>query len=443
MARDDLADPRFEIPDLGVPPADSKAPSAPRSGPGQEPKPALDSHGSLSQKEPSAAASAADLFGNIAAFDDVLNDDRLQAGIPLDLAEAPRAAMAAAEPAASPWPTGQTPHGEDLHLDPEAIFKIVSWGGAPQTWLECPTYAWLVFRGQRELRIELDRAQRELAAAEARRDTRLGTLAVERAADIADDPSFVSVRESLDRAHRAHADATSQSHAEIRARSEAKAQAVAATAAAQATLAERNQQLESAQRNVEQAELEARRERARLQRLHIEIRAIDQAAVKEYTAQARQERLKKEATTLEPLVAATEQRLEERRRQLRIAEEEGRRARLALREIEDRAGAASRASHPTRSTALSALEATEAAVRQARADIGRALLATRGRIALSDQTRDELLGLDKSVELLSLRCALLRAAQVSYDRAAVRKGVQLVVLLLALLVLFVLPKLVL
>lgn len=450
MARDELPEPRFEIPDLGTPAEDPRAPSAPHAERRQESEPALEldlaPSASLPQKEslsdPASLGTAADLFGSIAAFDDVLDDDRLQAGIPLDLADAPRVPIPAARPPDRPWPTGQTPGREDLHLDPEAIFKIVSWGGAPETWLECPTYAWQVYRGLRELRVELGRAEQELAAAEAKRDARLGALAVERAADVAKDPSYASLRESLDRAERVQAEATSRYHSELSARSESASQAEAAMDATRTTLAEREQEVESAQRNVEQAELKARRERARLQRLHIEIRAIDQAAVKEYTAQARQNRLAEEAAAVEPLVTATEQRLEERRHQLSIAEEERRRTRLALRQIEDRARAASRAHHPSRGAPPSPLEVAEAAVRQAQADIGRALLASRGRIALPDQIRDELIGLDKSVELLSTRCALLRAAQTSYDRAAARRGVQLVALLLVLLLLFIVAKLV-
>lgn len=87
-------------------------------------------------------------------------------------------AVANGPSAARAWPTGVTPHEDDLRLDPLEITITADFGQAPDGTLLMPLYALRVWQRQRELRALAAAAQAELRAAEARRDDLLVDFAL-------------------------------------------------------------------------------------------------------------------------------------------------------------------------------------------------------------------------------------------------------------------------
>ncbi len=455
MARDERYRPENEIPELVVavspkrvveqgakgpePKAGEPAPKAVSKPPEAQPAATAATAASLGSQRQAASAGFLDDFGS-AFEDDMLGND-----MALEVAAGDhRAAMRSedAESSLVAWPSGCDTPAAELEVPEEAIRQQRPWGDAPRSLLHCPGYAWSVFQGERRLDAAVAAIDAELEVARRRRDELLGELARTKRSWLEMDESCRSALEPLRSAETLFMDASRHLNSASDSYAEQFATLSRELAEAQASVVETEQSLPSLRGQLEQAETDARREQARRQRLQIEARAVEQSAANLPDAQEQLTRLSARAAELDPLIAETEARAAACRSGLAEKNVERDHRLQKSRQIEQHQRELDRQRSTQLSTASSSVKAAESAVRQARAETGRAILAGQGRIPVEAAELEAIRDADQRVRGVLLRRELLVRARGHRDENALRRGQLIILTGCALLVLLVVLRLV-
>lgn len=283
-SRDAGPGPRFEIPDLDLPPANPRqsasnlravTPPVRSSRPAPEPELVsgeFDLTSELSGSQLSVeldgpiSRGGAHAYGADASFDtDLVEPERFE----LDTE------VAVERTAAPNWPTGVTPAREQIALDPKEVRALAGFGDAPTSSLLTPIYALRVTIRQRALLRALRAREAALNAAENARDVLLSELVLTLRPRL---EAFDVYREQL------------KAVLELETRSQQQSSALAETQAEQATELSRLEQTRAQLRSelvaaeqrvaaqaeaLESSEHDAARADARHKRVFIELRALE------------------------------------------------------------------------------------------------------------------------------------------------------------------------
>jgi hypothetical protein len=430
--RDPLA-PAFEIPDLEL---DAPAPS----------KRAPQTPSSVRQAAVNATPKLPEISLGLDGEDDF---DLLQTGASANLA-------LGADPLAPPrqvetaeWPRGRTPPAEQLSVDAREVALIADYGPAPRNALLAPLYAFRVFSRRKPLKQALAEQHAALSAAELERDTLLMRLASElRPALEAHDAfkrTLAPVRE-VERLASERAAALLQADSGYReqmAKFEAELSSLrqAEAAARRATLEREASQTA--------AENELRRAEGKHQRVQIEMRGVmDLARQKlgpaggdvpaEFAAKLAE--LQSRANALEPELTQAKAKHASAVAALAQAETETQRLLSQMRQLErQKANVGSSLGKQLNERAAGVTEA-EKQLRDALAEVARAVLGARGAMPVPDATLAALREHDKQVEQRALRLEMHVRALDSYDRDRAKQGIIVVLSALGIVLLFILLK---
>ena len=378
-------------------------------------------------------------FGFEGILDDDLLGGSLEEALAIDVADPSRLADPANKGSLKRlWPKGVTPVPGAAQIDPSQVQPLCSWGSGPSHWWQTPPYAWVVFQGRRELMIEVKQLAAQLSQAETRRDDCLAGLAERLKDSLEHDTSFNEAVQAVNATHIVHGQVAGQLR-------EAEANLSEETQSLDQALLNEHKRLtelqghrQRAQRKYDDAQVNLKREQARLLRLGIEQRNIEQANNQDPQALTRIQELQQQAEALIPQIEKAQNTEQASRATLKDACTEVDQAQFQFQELQCRKDLLGRAlSVRVREAVL----ATHDAVKQRRvalADLGRSILWANGRVAIDDALLDELLRHDDSVAALWLRHQVYLRALDSYDRDATKRGLAIAVALAALLVLAIL-----
>jgi hypothetical protein len=464
--------PQFEVPDLELEPVVRPARAAgvvtptpsPARGRAQEyTAPNLFDEDALSAGSPTidlglAGEGQSGLhFGAGASFDSfgqVELEGNAHSGLALEASALPHSGVQLAsaplgEAAAAAWPSGHTPARELLAIDPLELSLLAAYGEPPKSAYLTPAYAYRVFQRQRELKSLLAPLEVERARAEAERESTLADLAraVRPQAEGAEQfrRLFAPLLE-LEQLASQRGQALSSVNAQLSAQANA----------LDAGLGEINALLETerarehdAQRCYDERDASAQRAHAKLKRVHIEMRAVTQVAEQKLGPRGGQipepeasqlAALKERAGALEPEVDQAKAELAQAKLTLDRASASvgaaGQRERLAGRKKQ------ALVQHYQAELDLRGRGSSENEQQQQAAlvELGRALLAARGAVAVPPAWLERVRGSSQCADSLLARCELHLRALDAYDRPKVTQGVRLACTLAALAVLLIVLK---
>jgi enamine deaminase RidA (YjgF/YER057c/UK114 family) len=394
---------------------------------------------SRSQPRPSRASSV-EPQSVVEALEPGLDDDLLGSGyeqlsLNTDASDEPRSSKLG-EPgtARRAWPTGVTPEAGSVPSDAALLKPLCSWGKAPEQWWQAPRYAFSVYQGQRNLTSQAEPIARQLAQAEQQRDACLAALGSRLRDSVSDDRSFIDALQAVDASDALSGHASEQlqqAQTTFSTESEALEQAILLE---QQKLKKAIIQQQEAQQQFEDAEMALRRVQARLQRAHIEQRNLEQSQAPEGEVNAKLTELQALAESLAPQIAAAERAAADCRRFLGDAGAAVDQIKAQLAEHERTKAGLGRSLSAKIQQASSVAEGAVEQQQKALANLGRAILASCGRVPVDDATLDELVRCDQTIKDLWLRNELYRQALDNYDRAAVKRGIRLMIGLVALVI---------
>ena len=390
---------------------------------------------------PSAATSARSsgdqgpAYGTAGILDDDLLDSTLgTASLDIELT-APARAAASQGAATPPWPTGVTPEPGSVAISQAQIEPLCAWGQRPTNWWQSVIYAYFVCQGRRQLAAQLRVSESDLVQAEAQRDETLAALAASAKDTLASQGALKALLEAVETAA-AESGQLAQQKQTVEANLESEVRGLdEALGEQQAKLSVIERQHQQCQRDDEDAQLNLKRELARLQRLAIERRNIEQAGAQDPEAAAKLEALSQQEAGLVPQIDAAKATAAARRTALDGIDSEAAQVQAHMRELQRRKGQLLRSQAAQLQKATSAADFAVARKRSALADLGRAILAAKGRIAVEPAALKELTKHDASVNALWSRQQVYLQALDSYDRDAVRRGTTIVIAFLAVLLL--------
>jgi len=325
------------------------------------------------------------------------------------------------------WPTGRTPLPGEFEVETAEVDRLCTWGPTPKSVWQTVPYAIAVVLGRRGLLQQTRLLAHELAQAEKRRDESLAALG-EKLLDTA-------IAEPRLRAAAEDAKAAIAESAEIAKQQDAGcASARAEFAALEQALSNEQSQFQGldSQRQrcrieVEQAELNLKREQARLQRLNIERRNLEQSAAMDPELPAKLEALGLQTNSCRPQIEAAERALSAAGAALQHLEASAADSQAHIQELKKLAGTLNRSQSLQLHQVSILAENIEAKKRLALANLGRGVLAGAGRIAVESSTIAELYEHDEEVRRLSLRHQICIGALDNYDRPSVKRGILLII----------------
>jgi chromosome segregation ATPase len=215
-----------------------------------------------------------------------------------------------------------------------------------------------------------------------------------------------------------------------------------ALAKAEAGIEELNKQASNLRNHVEDAEFALKREQARLQRLGIEQRNIEQASPPESRPSARLGELMQQAQALAPQIDLAQDSVNSALAALEETTAAIEEKASHVRELKRRKDLLGRSLSSQLRQVSEAADGANERQRKALADLGRSILATRGRIAVHDATLREVARHDEAVATIWRRQRVYSLALDNFDSAAVKRGTQLSIGFLAFIVLFLVWKLI-
>jgi hypothetical protein len=332
------------------------------------------------------------------------------------------------------WPTATKPAPDSTKFDPAQLRQLCPWREPPSAWWQNPYYAIAVYRGQRELIRDREAISVELRQVESRRESYLADLAVQLRDRLEGNARFDSALKAVRTAEAA----LEQCHEQLQ---HAESSSTGELDAIDSALQSSNTQLNELQASVSttqtalaNAELNLHREQARVQRLGIERRNLDQSQLSEDQKRDRLAELSQKAASLMPAVdtcqlAVQSQRAQRTQIETQVAQKQSEMDNLRLRRAAVERELAARLD--SAGTALAKANSERAA---ALADLGRGILLTRNQVPIDERHVTELLRFDDAVAALFQREQLYAAAMANYDRNAVKRGIQLTGLVVLLLV---------
>lgn len=330
------------------------------------------------------------------------------------------------------WPSGETPSREQLLLDPVEIRLLADYGTPSTIGPLQALYAVRVTVRKQALKTQLRRVERELAAVETARDARLAALAERLLPELSQSEAFRRVLAPL---------------SEVDTLANERGRALSATNAEQATELERLDAELAAIRNeleseraaktklaqaLEAREVAFRRVEARHKRCFIEMRGIEQQAAQRLGPEGGEmppdlfallKPLKAQAEALRP-------ELEQTRAAFDAAQREDEASGRKVRELERRASEVERKKGQLGERFRRQLEVRKEGVGEAKAqrqkllaDVGRAVLASRGGVSVDENTLENLRQAEASVLELVKKSELYVHALDACDNDKVKSGV--------------------
>ncbi len=420
------SNPISEIPDLDIGLTSKRQPGRPRTDVGP----------------PIAAQSPAYGLEGI-LDDDLLSTDFDPASLDIDVAD-PARHNAGASPAAvsRAWPHGKTPEPGSVEITPSQIEPLCTWGEKPTRWWETIIHAFLVYQGQRQLRDQVRPIERELSQAEARRDECLAHLAMTLRDSLQREGSLKSALQAAEVALAEKQHLTNeQRSAEATLASETQAMDQALTSA-EADFESLKRQARQLQGEAEQAEITLKREQARLQRLGIERRNLEQAGPPGSPTSAHLAQIAEQAEALVPHIDLAQNSINSARAAMAVNATAIDETSSHIRELQHRRDLRGRSvTSQLRQVARAADGATERQ-RKALADLGRSILSAQGRIAVDDATLGEIARHDEAVATIWRRQQVYSLAFANFDSASAKRGARLAIAILGFLVAFIVWRLV-
>lgn len=343
-----------------------------------------------------------------------------------------------------PWPTARTPLPESLSVsaaDIERTLALAPPGGFPSS----PLYFWSARGALRRLETEAAQAVRQLTSAEHERDALLAELGQALRPTLAKLDRFRAACDQVDQHERVVREARAALGQADNQGETGLAQVDAELESAKATVVlrmsdaeERRQAAEGAERDV--ARLRAAHQRHVIERRNIVARAQETAGPganmpPELAGRflAAEEQIKRSEAELNGAMEGHRQ-LES---QLRLAEEEQRRALAHVRRVEGKREGLVLTQQGTLGDLNETLQRAERGYQEALAGLGLAAIELRGEVPVGPEVRGRLLDLDRTVTTRALALERLRRAQASVDLVAYGQG-RLVLGLIALVVLVLL-----
>lgn len=361
-----------------------------------------------------------------------------QSGLSID-SEAMPHSRAQAKPAMASeplvhWPSGRAPAREQLKIDEIELKLLAKYGEPPKNIYLTPAYAYRVFTRQRELKDALVPLEAERARADAERESTLAELgrAVRPVAERNEQFGrlFAPLLE-LEQVASVRGPALSSVAAEHDTQARRLDEELAAIG--QQLAGERARERD-AQRLYDEREATAKRADAKLKRVHIEIRAVTEVA---------QEKLAPQGGTI-PEHEATQladlkQRADGVLPEVNQAKAGLQQARVALEQASARVAAVVQSERLASRKKLAlvqhyqqelnvrarGLSESEARQRAALADLGRAVLAGQGSVAVPEVWLERVRSASQQADALLLRAEMQRRALDVYDRARVAQGIRL------------------
>jgi len=330
-------------------------------------------------------------------------------------------------PEGDPWPSGMTPQPGSKPIESAQVDNLCSWGSQPKAWWQTVPYTFAVFFGRRTLLSETGASARALSIAEQRRDQRLAALGLTLLDVAACEPKLRMATDLVKAKATEYALAVNQQDA------------VTATGSAEVTALEHSlvgeqrqlqglkSQLQHCQSDVENAELNLKREQARLTRLDIERRNLEQSCIEEQELRTRIEALSGQARSIAPRIEAAERALTSSRAALQHIAASTERSQMHSRELERlRDGQVRSQSHQLREVSSLSDEALSQR-NDALVELGRAILAGNGRIAVDQPSLEQLRQHDHEIDEIWRRHQVFLCALDNYDRRSVKIGVVVVI----------------
>lgn len=327
-----------------------------------------------------------------------------------------------------PWPTGHTPYGDELAVDPQDVARVAGFGPAPTGIFQTPLYAMRISAALRLLREQHHGAKQRLASLERSRDERLAELAEEKRPSLEGNDRFSGLFSSIDRYDE-----------EIRLKKRALEHAGVGGAQALSELQEKMDRLaversrRERARNGRRAVLEAadealNRARAAVKRLDIQWRNIEQRA-KQAPGEDASDEFEAQLDLLEAQLGPAKASLEvakEQRRQAAVhfenAEDELRVCVAEMQRCEGEKEGLLIAHEGEVAHRSGDLDSAVAERHRELASAARAILDLRGEVAVSADVRRELLAMDRGVREAALELLTLERALHSMDKSALETG---------------------
>ncbi|HEY2408913.1 MAG TPA: hypothetical protein VGI10_23070 [Polyangiaceae bacterium] len=451
----------FEVPDLDVgapaPPPRSVSPSTHR-------KPANVAAGGLFEEDAFTSGSVGIELSDAAPFSEASHSAYMGAEIDLGLGGEDfelEPSTGFAQPSSSGvqstrrasdgerWPTGKELPPEQLRIDPAEVARLASFGEPPRSPLTAPLYTYRVLARKRELRQRLLRLEVARKSAESERESALVSLSEHVRPELEKTEQFRRLLEPLaaiDRLAEDRSQALASTNTEY-------GSALAGYDAELAKLADMllsERSKEQVKRGAfEERDASNRRAEAKFKRVQIEIRAVNQVVQQKLGPQGgripEQERLQldelsQRGAALEPELNKTRQELEQAQRELAETVSSIENLRRSERQLTRQKQALSQQFGKQLAAQSQDLTDADARRRATLAEVGVAVLAMRGTIAVPKELLAAVRSADQKAELLQHQAAAELSALDAFNRSRYRQGFVVTLSALSLLVLLIVLK---
>lgn len=347
------------------------------------------------------------------------------------------------------WPRGRTPGSDQLSIDAREVALVADYGAAPVNMVLTPLYAFRVFSRRKPLQRAVAEHHTALANAELERDQQLMQLAMQLRPVLEAHDAFKRalgpVREverlagersaALSQADSGFRDQMAKFDAELAGLRESESRARAVATEREAT------------KNACEGEL--RRVEAKHQRVQIEMRGVMDLARQKLGPSggelppdlaAKLAELQGREAAIAPDLAQAKAKHDAATTALRDAEAETQRTLAQIRQIDRQKASAGNTLGKQLHERAAGVSEAEKQLRDALAEVARAVLGARGAVPVADATLSELLKHDKLVSERATRLETHVRALDSYDRERVKQGVIIVLSLLGVVLLSILLK---
>ncbi len=424
----DGSPPTFEIPDLDLGPA---------KAPGKASLPPATAKPALSAKPP---ASAADDFEFGDGDDFELETVQASLGFGMDTSDAPALSGGPAQSSRDSldWPSGAPPSASALAVDTGEVERVAAFGDASGPLLLLPLYTARVFTRRRELGAKLRETSSALLAVETKRDTILSELARGRRAELDKHEAFAPGLAELAQAaklageHEQSLAATSaQVSSELGAIDGQIAELGAERDRLRLTEGERLKRLEQCEANLKRAE-------ARVKRAQIEIRSLHDVAIKRAPMQpgkaapttvalskeetARLAALEEQQRNLAAEVLVVKGPYLAAQSELEAVQKEQRALEQRVRAAEQRKSSYTQKARQELNSKGQQANQAEARLLAAAAELGRGVLAARGRVPVDPALLERVRHADREVLRAAREHELYLHARAAYDREKAKQG---------------------
>jgi hypothetical protein len=348
-------------------------------------------------------------------------------------------------PGREPWPSGKPLLAEQVSVDPVEVQQLAAYGPAPGTPLLAPLYTYRVLVRRRALGQRLRQAEAEYAAADAERELALAGLAEQLRPELERSESFRRLLEPLvpvDQLAGERGRALASSNAEHAAKLagyDSELGKLSAALSGELTLEAGQQQL------VDALEANNKRAEAKLKRVQIEARAVQQLLQQKLGPQGgpippEEQRqlaeLEQRATALQPEVEQTRTELAQGQAALSEVRARIETLRRTERQLTRQKQALGKEFGKELAQRHRGLSEAESRRRKALAEVGVAVLAAGGSVAVPAQLIDALRAADRHAEQLQRAALTARAALSAYDLRRYKQGFIVVLVALGLLALW-------